>query len=86
MGKEALSRHEQVAQEVERVLRRVARDVLQGEAMDGCLKLWREFAARIDLGRTRKPETWAAALAYTFERLRLGGFSQPEVARAFGAP
>lgn len=78
-----ISKQEQVVQEVERSLRRVARDVLQGAALDGCLKLWREFAARADLGRTRKPQAWAAALAYTFERLRLGGFSQTEVARAF---
>jgi tetratricopeptide (TPR) repeat protein len=82
--REKVSKQEQVVQAVERVLRRVARDVLQGAALNGCLKLWRQFAARTDLGRTRKPEAWAAALAYTFERLRLGGFSQTEIARAFG--
>ena len=80
------ARHEEVAREVERALQRVARDVLQGAALEGCLKLWREFAGheQVDLSRTRKPEAWAAALAYTFERLRLGGYSQAEVARAFG--
>ena len=80
------SRHKAVVREAERALRQVAGDVLQGAALEGCLKLWREFAdhEQVDLSRARKPEAWAAALAYTFERLRLGGYSQAEVARAFG--
>jgi len=78
------SQHERMAQAVERSLRKVCRDTLQGAALDGCLALWREFAAQIDLGRTRKPQAWAAALIYTYERMRLGGYSQGDVAHTFG--
>jgi tetratricopeptide (TPR) repeat protein len=47
------------------------------------LRLWRDFAAGTDLTQTRRPEVWAAALAYTFERMELSGASQSEIAQAF---
>ena len=68
---------------VERATRRVGRQVLQGAAWEGCMKMWRDFSDQTDISRTRKPEAWAAALAYTYERMRLGLTSQEEVARAF---
>lgn len=78
-----VSQHEQMAQAVERSLRQAARHLLQGAALEGCLRLWRDFAARVDLSKTRKPEVWAAALAYTFERLRMSGSPQAGIAQVF---
>ncbi len=73
----------QVTQAVEQKLKHATCDVLQGTLLEGCLRLWRDFAARTDLSRTRKPETWAAALLYTFDRLQLGGFSQEDASALF---
>jgi tetratricopeptide (TPR) repeat protein len=83
MKDEKSSKHKQFVQAVERSLRQVARHMLQGALLEGCLKMWRDFAARVDITKTRKPEVWAAAVAYTFERVQLSGFSQTEIARAF---
>ncbi|MFQ5793575.1 MAG: tetratricopeptide repeat protein [Candidatus Bipolaricaulia bacterium] len=78
------SRHDQVVRAVEQAVHQVGRDMLQGAVLEGCLRLWREFAEQTDLSRTRKTETWAAALVYAYERMRLGGFSQEDIATAFG--
>ena len=84
MKNENHSKHEQVVSAVERALRQRVVSIFGKWAKDPCLKLWRDFAARIDLGRTRKPMTWAAALVYTYDQMCVGGFSQSEVAQAFG--
>lgn len=79
----AKTKHEQLVQAVERLVRRTTRHALQGVALAGCLKLWRDFAARSDVSKTRKPEAWAAAVTYTFERMCLGSLSQTEAAHIF---
>ncbi|MFB6271769.1 MAG: tetratricopeptide repeat protein [Salinibacter sp.] len=84
MSAEGRSKHERTVEAVEASVRQVGRDVLQGPALEGCVALWRDFADRTDLSRTRKPETWAAALAYAYERMRFGWASQADVAAAFG--
>lgn len=78
-----LTPQEQVVRAVEKQLKRATKDVLQGTLLEGCLQLWHDFADRTDLSRTRKPETWAAALLYTFDRLQFGGFTQEEAAALF---
>jgi tetratricopeptide (TPR) repeat protein len=78
------SKHEQVVSAVERSLRQRVASIFGKWAKDPCLKLWRDFAARTDLGKTRKPMTWVAALVYTYDQMCVGGFSQAEVAKTFG--
>jgi tetratricopeptide (TPR) repeat protein len=78
------SRHEGIVQAVEEVFSQAAGHLFQGAAREGCLRLWRDFAAQIDLASTRKPEAWAAALTYVYERLRMSWVSQDGVADAFG--
>lgn len=74
---------QEVVEAVERAFRKEIQDVLQGNALDRCLQLWRDFAAEVDVSRTRKPETWAAALMYTVARLQMGDLSQQETADWF---
>lgn len=68
---------------VERTFKRKTKDFVQGKGLEGCLQLWRDFARTTDIGRTRKPETWAAALLYTWDRLQVGQWSQEDVADLF---
>lgn len=81
---EKASRHDHTVQAVEEIFCWVAGQRFQGAAREGCLKLWRDFAARAALSRARKPEAWAAALAYVCERLRMSWVSQDAIADAFG--
>lgn len=69
---------------VEAVFRDTVGAHIQGALMDHTLKLWRDFAAEVDVSRTQKPETWAAALLYASVRLRLESISQGEAAGSFG--
>lgn len=78
------SKHKQVVSTVERALRQRAASIFGKWARDPCLELWRDFAARTDLGKTRKPTTWVAALVYAYDQMCVGGFSQAEVAETFG--
>lgn len=78
------AQQKKVVRAVEQKFKRATRDGLQGPLLESCLRLWRDFAAHTDLSRTRKPETWAAALLYTFERLQFGGWSQEDAATLFG--
>ena len=82
MESKNLSKHEQVVKTVERSLRQRVASIFGKWATAPCLKLWRDFAARTDLGRTRKPMTWVAALIYTYDQMCVGSFSQAEVAKA----
>lgn len=75
--------HDRQVAAVERVFKRTALRTMDGPLLDGGLRLWRDFADRADLSRTRKPETWAAALLYTFDRLQFGVLSQGEAAALF---
>lgn len=83
MNKNA-SKHEQVVNTVERSLHQRVASIFGKWAKDPCLKLWRDFAARTDLGRTRKPMIWVAALVYTYNEMCVGSLSQAEVARTIG--
>lgn len=74
----------QTIEAVEQAFLEGMQGALQGNVLGGCLQLWRDFAAQVDVRRTRKPETWAAALAYTFDRLHFGGLTQEEAAAWFG--
>lgn len=78
------SKHEQVVSAVERALRQRVASIFGKWANAPCLKLWRDFAARTDLSKTRKPTTWVAALVYVYDQICIGGFSQAEVAQMFG--
>lgn len=78
------ARQKEVVRAVEQKFKRSTRDGLQGVLLESCMLLWHDFAASTDLSRTRKPETWAAALLYTFDRMQLGGWSQEEAAELFG--
>jgi len=74
----------EVIEAVEDTFKDEIRGALQGAALDHALRLWRDFAAEVDVSRTRKPETWAAALMYTVARLQLGDMTQEETAEWFG--
>ncbi|MEM6644913.1 MAG: tetratricopeptide repeat protein [Bacteroidota bacterium] len=78
-----LTAHEKTVRAVARLFKRKLADYMQGSLLDGALRLWHDFAATTDLGRTRKPATWAAALLYTFDRLQISGLTQQEVAEHF---
>ncbi len=80
MSEQVSARHKHVAQEVERVLRAVASGRMSDTIRDSHLKLWHAFAAEHDLGRTRKPETWAAGVLYAFSRMVFGELSQTDAA------
>jgi tetratricopeptide (TPR) repeat protein len=84
MEKKNPSKHEQVVSTVERSLRQRVVSIFGKWAKDPCLKLWRDFAARTDLGKTRKPMTWVAALVYTYDQMCISDFSQAKVAETFG--
>lgn len=78
------SKHEQVVSTVERSLRQRVVSIFGKWAKDPCLKLWHDFAADRDLGRTRKPAAWVAALVYAYDQMCVSDFSQAEIARTFG--
>ena len=80
MSEQVSARHKRVSQEVERTLRAFARGRMTAVIRDSHLKLWRAFAAEQDLSRTRKPETWAAGILYTFSRMVFGELSQTDAA------
>jgi tetratricopeptide (TPR) repeat protein len=84
MKKSDTSPHDYQVAAAERAFKQAVRHSMEGPLLDGCLQLWRDFAAQTDLSRTRKPETWAAALLYTFDRLQFGAMSQEETASLFG--
>lgn len=75
---------QEVVESVEAVFRDTVGAHIQGALMDHTLKLWRDFANEVDVSRTQKPETWAAALLYASVRLRLESISQKEAAESFG--
>ena len=74
---------QEVVESVEAVFRDTVGAHIQGALMDHTLKLWRDFAAEVDVSRTQKPETWAAALLYASVRLRLEPISQNDAAEWF---
>lgn len=74
---------QQVVEAVEATFKEKIQGALQGAALDQALQLWRDVAAEVDVSRTRKPETWAAALIYTVARLQLGDLTQEETADWF---
>ena len=74
---------QEVVESVEAVFTDTVGHRIQGPLMEHTLKLWRDFAAEVDVSRTRKPETWAAALLYASVRLRLESISQEEAAEWF---
>lgn len=51
--------------------------------LDSCIKMWRDFAALTDVTRTRKPNTWAAAILYSMECITGEMTSQEEAAHVF---
>lgn len=78
------AKHDAAREAVALAFEDAAASRFQGALLDGALRLWNDFAATCDLSRTRKPEAWAAALFYVFDRLELGGLSQEDVAQHFG--
>lgn len=50
----------------------------------GLSRLWKDVASAVDVGRTQKPETWAAAVYYAYLRIRFDGTTQAEAAQLFG--
>lgn len=83
MKKEESSKHTQVVQEVEGLLRQAVPTLLPEEMLGGALQIWHDFAALTALGGTRKPVIWAAAVIYIYDRLYLGDLSQAETAVIF---
>jgi len=73
---------QQTVDDVERVFREEVS--LKGDGLDRCFRLWHDFTDQVDVSRTRKPETWAAALAYTYDCLHFGGVTQEDAAEWFG--
>ncbi len=80
----SLSNHERMAKAVIREFEHVCDGYYTGESLAAGTRLWRDFAASVDVGSTRKPEVWAGALLYLFDRLQLGGLSQEDVASLVG--
>ena len=72
-----------VVESVEAVFTDTVGHRIEGALMEHTLQLWRDFASEVDVSRTRKPETWAAALLYASVRLWLGAISQEEAADWF---
>lgn len=55
--------------------------------VDRCLNIWRDFSRRREVGGSRKPETWAAAVYYIFMDSSPESYervSQEEAAERFG--
>ena len=73
-----------VVESVEAVFTDTVGHRIEGALMEHTLQLWRDFASEVDVSRTRKPETWAAALLYASVRLRLETISQEDAAEWFG--
>ena len=73
----------EVVEAVGETFRSTIQGALQGASLDRALQLWRDFAAEVDVSRTRKPATWAAALLYTVGRLQLSDLTQEETAEWF---
>ena len=73
---------QRVVEHVEQVFEDKAREALVASMRDAALQLWRDFAEE-DVSRTRKPETWAAALMCTVARLQVGNLTQEETADWF---
>jgi tetratricopeptide (TPR) repeat protein len=77
-------RQTRVVETVEDSLREVTHRFLEGPLLDTALDIWHDFTDETDVSRTKKPETWAAALLYTIDRLQMGSaFSQDEAADLF---
>jgi len=77
-------RQTQVVESVEDVLRDVTHRFLQGPLLDVAVDVWYDFADETDVSRTKKPETWVAALLYTIDRLQMGNnLSQEDAADLF---
>lgn len=77
-------RQTQVVEAVEASLRDVTHRFLEGPLLDVALDVWHDFTDETDVSRTKKPETWAAALLYTIDRLQMGNnLSQEDAADLF---
>jgi len=75
-----LSNHDRVVKAVIREFEYYSEGFFAGETLAGGIRLWRDFAASVDLSATRKPEIWAGALLYLYDRLQAGRMSQEDVA------
>ncbi|KXA90693.1 hypothetical protein AKJ61_00185 [candidate division MSBL1 archaeon SCGC-AAA259B11] len=56
---------DEVIEAVVEILRRELTELSDSE-MSKCLSIWRDFSSKREVGRSRKPETWAAAVYYLF--------------------
>ena len=80
-----MSAHDQVAGAIASMLADVASDEGLPEApLERLLQMAHDLAEQVDLGRTQKPGTWAAALYYAFARIQFAALTQAEAAAAFG--
>jgi tetratricopeptide (TPR) repeat protein len=75
--------HDRVVESAEHVFHDVAASCYIDEIVDLSVEMWHDFSQETDLGRTKKPETWAAALFYVTSLLRYDGYTQEEVADMF---
>lgn len=77
-------RQTEVVEAAEASLQDVTAQFLEGPLLDTALQVWHDFADETDVSRTQKPETWAAGLLYTIDRLQMGSnVSQEEAADLF---
>jgi Bacterial transcriptional activator domain. len=77
-------RQTEVVEAAEASLQDVTAQFLEGPLLDTALQVWHDFTDETDVSRTKKPETWAAALLYTIDRLQMGSnVSQNEAADLF---
>ncbi|MDZ4700383.1 MAG: tetratricopeptide repeat protein [Rhodothermales bacterium] len=75
-----LSDHDRVVKAVIRKFKYFYEGFFAGEYPAAGIRLWQDFAARLDLSSTRKPEIWTGALLYLYDRLQVGWISQQEIA------
>ena len=75
--------HERVVESTEHVFRDVAASYYIEEIVDLSVEMWHDFTQETDVGRTKKPETWGAALFYVASLLRYDGYNQETVADLF---
>ncbi len=80
----SVSPHDQVVRDVIHKFEFYSRSFFVGDTLEAGIQLWRDFAATVDLGSTRKPEIYAGALLYLYHRLQAGRLSQEEVAKYVG--
>jgi tetratricopeptide (TPR) repeat protein len=79
-----MDRQTEVVEAVEDCLRDVTHRFLKGPLLDAGLAVWHDFTDETDVSRTKKPETWAAALLYTIDRIQMGtSVSQNDAADLF---